>query len=175
LPSDPSKFRALVYQYTRLVYGLAYEKLMDPEEARDVTQDVFMRIFKHFESYRGESTLSTWISEITIRRSQSRLRQITRRRQFAEKLTDQASMATPDPDPEQLYLQSEESDVLHNLVARLPEPQRTAIHLFYVAEKSYEEISQILHIPTGTIATILHRGRERLRELIEQEQRQLPG
>lgn len=144
------------------VFGLAYSFLRDREAAEDVAQEVFIKVWKALPKFDARATLSTWIYTITRNTSLSALR--GRR--------VQASLSDPD------VLQSVEAlgpvaagdgaeaegQALMRLVDQLPEKQRQVVTLFYLQEQSHEEVSTMLAMPVGTVKTLLHRARERLRE-----------
>lgn len=154
-------FSDLLAKYEGKVLRLCYAMLGNRALAEETAQDVFLRIWRGLGAFRGESSPSTWVYAIT------RNACLTARGRVAAIRTDSLD------DPEVLRRahkhqlgQSErapQTDV-RAWLAELPEPQRQALTLFYLEEKSYEEVAAALDAPMGTIKTWIHRGRRTLAE-----------
>jgi len=145
--------------YRRRVFGLAYSYLRNRDAAEDVTQDVFIKIWRALPSYDGRASLSTWIYTITRNASLSALR--TQR--------SHASLSDPDVMCEVDSIGTTsgadaniDAASLLKMVDQLPEKQRQVVMLFYMQEQSHEEVAAMLAMPTGTVKTLLHRARARL-------------
>src|SRR5579872_3441716 len=159
-PND-SAFEELLAKYQGKVLRLCYAMLANRALAEETAQEVFLRIWRGLGAFRGESTPSTWVYAIT------RNACLTARGRTAATATDSLD------DPEVLrrahahQLQQgrrePQTDIL-GWLAKLPEPQRQALTLFYLEEKSYEEVAAALDVPMGTIKTWIHRGRRTLAE-----------
>ena len=150
---------ALLPQYRRKVFGLAYSYLRNRDAAEDVTQEVFIKIWRAFASYDGRASLSTWIYTITRNASLSALR--TQRPHAS--LSDPDVMAEVDSTGETSGADaSVDAASLLKMVDQLPEKQRQVVMLFYMQEQSHEEVAAMLAMPTGTVKTLLHRARARL-------------
>jgi len=153
-------FELLLDRYQQKVFRLAYSMLGDEASAEEVAQDTFLRIWKALPSYRGDASLSTWIYAIT------RNCCLTRRKKLGERQTvsieepgvrasvDSRLAAKPE------RRQSQPDSAL--LLAQLSPPYREALRLFYLEEKSYEEVAAMLGLPLGTVKTYLHRARKQL-------------
>ena len=150
-------FETLLDRYQHKVFRLASSILGDPGEAEDAAQEVFLQIWKALPYFRGESSLSTWIYAI------ARNRCLTRR-----KRTRDAAAAILEPRPVYRPARSGAVD-LAALLGKLPAPYRHALQLFYMEEKSYEEVSVMLGLPLGTVKTYLHRARKQLAESLKRE------
>jgi RNA polymerase sigma-70 factor (ECF subfamily) len=152
-------FELLLARYQRKVFRLAYSILGDEAAAEETAQDIFLQIWKVLPGYRGEASLSTWIYVIT------RNRCLTQRKKIRAAHT--ASMEEPG-----IRAQAEARIAFHPersngpdiaaLIAELPLPYRQALILFYMEEKSYEEVSAMLDLPVGTVKTYLHRARKQM-------------
>ena len=150
---------ALLPQYRRKVFGLAYSYLRNRDAAEDVTQDVFIKIWRALPSYDGRASMSTWIYAITRNTSLSALRA---RRSHAS-LSDPEVMAEVDTAADSTSAEAAaDAGALRRLVNQLPEKQRQVVMLFYMQEQSHEEVSAMLAMPIGTVKTLLHRARQRL-------------
>jgi RNA polymerase sigma-70 factor (ECF subfamily) len=171
---DETAFRWLIRRYQRAVYGIALRMLRDPEEAQDVSQDVFLRVFSHLDRFDPNQSLSTWIYRITSNRCIDLLR---KRRQDTVSLDEPLGdgegapareIAAPDPDPLVALERKEAMERVEAALERLPEPYRAMLVLRHQEHLSYEAIAEALEIPLGTVKARIHRARARLRELLEE-------
>jgi RNA polymerase sigma-70 factor (ECF subfamily) len=161
-------FRSIVDQYSDRVYNHAFRMLGSREEAEEATQEVFVKIWKSMSGFRGEAKLSTWIWRITTNVCISRRSKRADARISLDDLGEDKmlTLAEQGNNPLQHFLQRERRARLEEGIARLPVHEATAITLFYLEGLPYKEIAEIMQVPIGTIATNLHRGRERLREML---------
>jgi len=145
--------------FRRKVFELAYSFLRDREAAEDVTQEVFIKVWRALSGFDGRASLSTWIYTIARNTSLSALR--ARRPQSS--LSDPEVMEAVeaiDPVPS-ADVMVDRATVLR-LVDQLPAKQRQVIMLFYMEAQSHEEVAAMLAMPVGTVKTLLHRARARL-------------
>jgi RNA polymerase sigma-70 factor (ECF subfamily) len=150
-------FEALLAAYQDKVFRLCYSMLGDRAQAEDAAQESFLRIWKALDRYRGDAALGTWIFAITRNVS---LTAITKRAAHPSAPIEEAERVTPQaPDRER--------DVAP-LVAQLPENYRQVIMLFYLEDKSYEEVARMLDLPVGTVKTYLHRARKQLATIVKE-------
>jgi RNA polymerase sigma-70 factor, ECF subfamily len=131
--------------------------LGDRAQAEDAAQERFLRIWKSLDRYRGDSALGTWIFSITRNVS---LTAISKRAARRLAPVDEADRATPDPPDRQ-------HDMVR-LVGELPENYRQVVMLFYMEEKSYEEVARLLDLPIGTVNTHLNRARKQLATMLNE-------
>lgn len=172
---DQSACAELVTAHERMVYQLAYHLLGTREEALDLSQEVFLRVFRTMGTFRGQSSLRTWIYRICINQARNRQRWWRRRRQSDQVSLDQhvqthgelpqrADVAAPD----RLLARKEAAARLWRAMDRLPFDQRTAVVLREFDGMSYEEIAFSLDIAVGTVKSRLTRARQALRaDLVE--------
>ncbi|MEZ5290239.1 MAG: sigma-70 family RNA polymerase sigma factor [Vicinamibacterales bacterium] len=165
----------LVGTHERMVYQLAYHLLGTREEALDLSQEVFLRVFRTMGTFRGQSSLRTWIYRIVINQAKNRQRWWRRRRQSDQVSLDQHVQAHGDlaqrPEataPDRLLARKQAAARLWAALDRLPFDQRTAIVLREFDGLSYDEIAFSLDIAVGTVKSRLTRARQALRtDLIE--------
>ena len=143
------------------------------EDAEDATQEVFIRVHRGLMNFLGEAQMSTWIWRITTNVC---LSYRARRKENTVPLDDRNLEETladgnETSNPERVLSKKEESKQLASLIAKLNSTEGAAVSMFYLQEMSYEEISAALSIPAGSVATALHRGREKLRMLFLQNER----
>lgn len=169
---DPQAFARLVSLHERLVFNLAARLLGDVEEARDVSQEVFLQVFRTLGRFQGRSSFKTWIYRIAVNQCHNRRRWWKRRRR--ERLVSLELLAPADEarlgtarGPEQDYECSERARQVQRALAALPFAQRTVVLLREVEGFSCEEVSEALAVPVGTVKSRLSRARETLRRELE--------
>ena len=168
--SDESACADLVTTHERMVYQLAYHLLGNREEALDLSQEVFLRVFRTLGAFRGQSALRTWIYRIVINQARNRQRWWRRRHQADQVSLDQHVLdhgELPQPGdavtPDRLLARKETAARLWVALERLPFDQRTAVVLREFDGLSYEEIAFSLDIAVGTVKSRLTRARQALR------------
>ncbi len=163
-------FEQLLALYRQKVFHLALSMLRNQAQAEDMTQDIFVKIWKGLPGYTGQASLSTWIYAISRNTCLTELKKRAARPTVS--LQDPEYEATLESVP---ALQSEdhqpgmEMDV-NRLLDELPEKYRQVITLFYLQQKSYEEAAALLGIPLGTVKTFLFRARHELLKISRRQQ-----
>jgi RNA polymerase sigma-70 factor (ECF subfamily) len=154
----------VVARYADVVYTMAYRLTGDDEEARDLAQDVLLRLHKGLKRYR-EGNFEGWLYRTTMNAFRDRLRRRKRLREDAlpEDAPRRLAAATG---VEDRISQIELHDVVQEALTQLPPEYREAVVLRDLEGRSYEEIAGILDIPAGTVRSRIHRGREALRQLL---------
>jgi len=166
---DESASAELVAEHQRTVIQLATNLLGDREEALDLSQDVFLRVFRTLGRFRGHSSLRTWIYRIAVNQARNRHRFWRRRHRADQVSLDQHVAAHGDsfrgngPTPDRVLAQKELAARLRDALDRLPFEQRTAIILREVDGLSYTEIAYSLDLAVGTVKSRLTRARQALR------------
>jgi RNA polymerase sigma-70 factor (ECF subfamily) len=160
----------LMDRYRQKVMHLALSIVRDPVLAEDMAQTTFVKVWQALPKFDGRAALSTWL--YTIARNTC-LTVVTRERRMVP-LEDFAEVADDDGDPmvfgtaqagiETAGQASAEYDVAR-LLEQLPEPYRRVVVLFYLEDRSCEEVGELLSMPTGTVKALLHRGRKKLAAL----------
>jgi RNA polymerase sigma-70 factor (ECF subfamily) len=159
----------LVGEHQRMVVQLAVNLLNDRDEALDVSQEVFLRVFRTIHRFRGQSSLRTWIYRIAVNQARNRHRFWRRRRRADQvSLEDHVSLhgelvSTRQATPERELAQKELGDRLQRALNNLPFDQRTAIVLREVDGLSYDESAFSLGGAIGTVKSRLTRARQALR------------
>lgn len=167
--------RAIMQANNRRLYRLARGILRNDAEAEDVVQETYVRAFTHLERFRGDSSLSTWLSRIAMNEALGRLR---RRRPGVEWSTLEQSMPQaqiiPFPfasndDPEKSMAQREIQQVVEHAIDELPEPFRLVFITRVIEGMNVEETAEILGLKPETVKTRLHRARNLLRDNVERK------
>lgn len=167
---DEAACAELVAAHQRMVYQLAVNLLGDHHEALDLSQEVFLAVFRYLPSFRGQSGLRTWIYRIAVNQARNRQRWWRRRRQESQVSLDDHIRANGDlpssegrGGPDRELGRKELAARIRAALAELPFDQRSAIILREFDGLSYEEISYSLGVAIGTVKSRLARAREALR------------
>ncbi len=178
---DMKAFELLVQRYQQKVGGVVSKLIKDYHEIQDLTQDVFIKVYKALPNFRGESAFYTWIYRIAINTAKNHLVAKGRRIQnsdvepidaenFSSSLEYQ-NFDTPDAE----YARQEVEKVVHDSIADLPEDLRKAIVLREVDGLSYEEIAKEMDYPIGTVRSRIFRARDAidnaLKPLLQKDQK----
>jgi RNA polymerase sigma-70 factor (ECF subfamily) len=163
---DKQAFDVLVLKYQNKIIQLIYRYVHDPEEARDVAQEAFIKAYKAIDRFRGDSAFYTWLYRIAINTAKNHLVAGGRRppktdidAQDAEQYegaTGLKEYATP----ERLLLKDEIQESIASAIDELPDDLRTAITLRELEGLSYEEIAQTMECPIGTVRSRIFRARD---------------
>jgi RNA polymerase sigma-70 factor, ECF subfamily len=175
---EVAAFERLVADHTSDVYALLYRLTADPEEARDLTQETFLRAFQSISRFRGEANLKTWMYRIAVNQARNRWRWWRRRKRevtVSLDATDEhheqpltATLRNDDAvDPEQETLAREREGQLREALLGLRQSYREAVILRDVEGFSYEEVAETLQISIGTVKSRISRGRLELRRKLE--------
>ena len=175
---DAAAFEVLIAERSGEVYGLLYRLTENSEEARDLTQETFLRAFQSIGQFRGESDLRTWIYRIAINQARNRWRWWRRRRRDATVSLDsenahgnqpliESLRSDRDKSPEQETLAHEREKALRKALQSLSLSYRETVILRDIEGFTYEEIAETLGINVGTVKSRLARGRQELRQRLE--------
>jgi len=157
--------RFLIEKFKNLVWHLVLRMVSQPEDAEDLCQEIFLRVFRDIGKFRGESKLSTWIGAIAYNMSVTYLRK--KGKNIMVSVDDYLPVASGKPAVEsadEALDKSSMKKVVHRIIDSLPVQYRTVITLFYLEELSYKEIEEVTGMPDGTIKSYLNRGRQAIRE-----------
>jgi RNA polymerase sigma-70 factor (ECF subfamily) len=173
---DEEACATLVADHQRMVFQLAFHLLGDYEESTDLSQDVFLQVFRTIDRFRGQSALRTWIYRIAINLARNRQRW-WRRRFKSEQVSLEAHLelhgdhvlTDASSTPEAALRRKETADLVWDALDALPFEQRTAIVLREIDGLSYDEIAFSLGIAVGTVKSRLTRARDALRARLREE------
>jgi RNA polymerase sigma-70 factor (ECF subfamily) len=167
LAGDDTAFDQLVLRYQDMVFSLAFRLLGGYDEAVDLSQEVFLQVYRKLGSFRKDSSLRTWIYRIVINRAKNQRRWWKRRINEMTALPIEVAETRAravDPLPDEALARKELGLILHDAIDKLPFDQRTILLLKEIEGLSYEEISTTLDLPLGTVKSRLARARAALRE-----------
>ena len=169
---DEPAFRMLVARHQTAIYELCYRYLGHVQDAEEVAQDVFIRLFRSAATWEPRAKLSTYLYRIAVNLSLNRIRDRKRRRLFSlDQVHEDGSTteyAAPDTvRPDVLLEDAERRRAVRAAVARLPEKQRTVVILRRYHELSYQEIAEVMGCSVQSVESRLFRARQRLKTLME--------
>jgi RNA polymerase sigma-70 factor (ECF subfamily) len=165
---DTTSFAQLVDRYKDLVFTLSLRMLKNREEAEEVSQDVFIKIYKSLITFKGDSKFSTWVYRVTYNCCLDRLKK--NRKHLKDVPIDKYNENQIDTIDNALdrLIKKERRKLIRKCVGKLPEDSRAIITLFYFDELSLEEISSITGIESNTVKVKLFRARKKLAIIMEQ-------
>ncbi len=172
-------FSLLIAQYHQPLYSLISRSINDPSDAADITQEVFLKVFRSIRSFHGDSSLRTWLYRIALREASNQRRWWSRHKRQEITIDSSASetqdesesslaavLADKGCDPFDRAVQNELRVRVEAALREIPEAFRTVIVLREIEGFSYEEIAEILNVNLGTVKSRLTRGRTALRLLL---------
>ena len=177
---DERAFNELVRAHERRVFGLVFRMVGNCEEAEDLAQEVFVRVFEAIDQFRGDARLSTWIYRIAVNLCKNRSKYLSRRhsnkQDDIEALGDRSPMTAAKGTtagsierPDDLLVGKQVERVVQEAIDSLEPEFKEALILRDVEDLSYEEIAQITGLPDGTVKSRIHRARTQLKAAIERK------
>ena len=173
---EGTAFEDLVNKYHGSIYSLALRLTDDKEDARDITQETFLKVYKNIKKFRGEAELRTWIYRITVNQAANQQRW-WRRRWRERTISIDATTNDENPlsqslpangqSPEQLALAAEQRRLIKLALGKVKFDFRVAVILRDIEGLSYEEIAETLEVSVGTVKSRIARGREELRQQLK--------
>jgi RNA polymerase sigma-70 factor, ECF subfamily len=171
---DQAACAELVAEHQRMVYQLAFHLLGNRDEALDLSQDVFMRVFRTLPHFRGHSQLRTWIYRIVVNQARNRQRWWRRRHRASQVSLDQHLETHAEPSgnpqvaPDNVLAQKRLASQLRRALDALPFDQRSVVVLREIDGLSYDEIAFSLGVTLGTVKSRLTRARRALRDVLQE-------
>lgn len=172
-------FGILIAQYHQPLYSLIARSLTDPADAADITQEVFIKVFRSIRGFHGESSLRTWLYRIALHEASNQRRWWSRHKkqeltidsthdsaESGEGVSLAATLADRGDSPFDYAAQSELRHRVEEALRQIPEAFRTVVVLREIEGFAYEEIAEILNVNIGTVKSRLTRGRSALRALL---------
>ena len=168
---NAAAFDELVRRHQGRAFNVAWQLLRNREDATEVAQDAFVRIYRKLANFRGECEFTTWLHQIVVNLAHNKHRWWRRRgRQEADTLDDDRQIAAPTVPPDAVAAQRELARMLSARIAALPVPYREVLVLRNMEDLSYEEIAVVLKCEVGTVKSRIARAREALRESMTDEE-----
>lgn len=169
------QFEEIVREHQAMVFRTLLRLTGDRQQVDDLAQEVFLRLYRALDNFRGQAKISTYLYRIVVNVAQDEWKRRRKERTVRAapfSVQDEAapdymeSFAHTDPNAEQQLLEQEFWRTVDCELLLLAENERAVLVLYHQEECSYEAIAEILHLPVGTVRTHLHRGRQRLGEAV---------
>jgi len=165
---DAHAFETLFRKYQTYVYNIGLGMLSNSEDAADVTQETFLRLHRSLDSFRGDSSFSTWLYRVAVNLCITELRRKSRTRfQFLDDLAhDDDATFTEDsgPTPDEAIAMEEDRRVVHQVLRTLPPDYRAIMVLRHFQQLAYEEIAEVLGLSLSQVKTRLFRARKMFKD-----------
>ena len=169
LAGDQAAWDLIVKQYWRKVFNVAYKFVGKHDEAEDLTQDIFLKIFKSLETFDRRANFQTWLISVSRNLCIDHYRSVRKERETIDHDVDanELAPASRDEGPMAALEQRDRVALLRQALAALPETLRTAVLMRDIRELSYQEIAERLRLPEGTVKSRINRGRTELARQIK--------
>src|SRR6185312_8970233 len=169
LKGNQLAWEAIVRQFWRKVFNVAYKFVGKHDEAEDLTQDIFLKIFKSLDTFDRRANFQTWLISISRNLCIDHYRSVRKERETIDRDVDanELSPASREISPVQALEQHDRVLLLRQALAALPETLRTAVLMRDIQELSYQEIADALRLPEGTVKSRINRGRTELARQIK--------
>jgi RNA polymerase sigma-70 factor (ECF subfamily) len=167
-------FRELVALYQHRVFNTVLSLLQNREDAEDVTQEVFIRVYQTLATFKGESSLSTWIYRISVNKALDFIKSKKTKKRFGlirALLPENEANAPVVPDfvhPGVVLERKEQAAILFKAIEKLPEKQKIAFTLSKMEDLSYAEISAVMETTVSSVESLLFRAKQNLQQYLQQ-------
>lgn len=170
---DVASFETLINQYQKYAYNIAYRMMGNEEDAKDAAQDALIKVYRNLHTFKMDSTFSTWLYRIVMNTCKDALRkrkdQVVSLNQEIE--TNEGSierqLSDKEADPLLIYEKMELKEEIGDAINQLKAQHKEVVVLKDLLGYSYDEISQIVDVPIGTVRSRLNRGREQLKDILK--------
>ncbi len=164
LKGDYKLFGELIRAYQSPLFHFINRIVRNRDDALDIAQDTFFKAYRSLKSFRFKSKFSTWLFQIGYYESLNFIKKHARRHEIEQKITLTFSMDEHTLGIERVEL----NETIENILSRLKDRQRIALHLLYKEDKSYKEIAKIMGLPINTVKTHIRRGKEALKQMLSE-------
>jgi RNA polymerase sigma-70 factor (ECF subfamily) len=164
LRGDQTAWNLIVGRHWRKVFNLAYKFVGKHDEAEDLTQDIFLKIFKSLDTFDRRANYQTWLTSVSRNLCIDHYRSVRRERDVIDRAVSATTLspASPDAGPVAALEQRDRVALLRQAMAALPDTLRTAVLMRDIQELAYREIAGRLRLPEGTVKSRINRGRREL-------------
>lgn len=173
---DEDAFSEMVDRYQDQVFHIIYRVIGDEAEAEEVAQEVFIAVFKNIDGFRGDAKFSTWLYRIASNRAKNRVKYLARRNRQKHQDFDDTPESNIDTNPvghqgdrpDREAMGRELEEVVQEGLQQLNDKHRMVLVLRDFEDLSYDELSETLEIPEGTVKSRLYRARDQLKEYVDE-------
>lgn len=173
---DRDAFERLYRRYAKDVYAMALRMVHSEEIAEEVTQEVFISVYKDIQKFQFQSAFTTWLYRIAYRRAADQFRKNRKHKDHTISFTQEETSITIDrlkdsgDNPSENALQRERTQLIEKAISSLSPKQKTIMILRYINNLSYDEIAKILHCRIGTVKSRLNRAHKTMLEKLDQNE-----
>ena len=161
---DAAAFERLIEATSRRIFALLNRMISDPSDVEDVAQNTYLKAWTGLANFRGKSTFYTWIYRIAVNEALGYIRRVSGRRGWEVDGEDKLKTIKSGKPVDGAII---DRITVREALAKLPHAYRTAISLSYMDDLKYEEAAEVMEVPLNTFKTYLHRGKIKLREIME--------
>jgi RNA polymerase sigma-70 factor (ECF subfamily) len=167
---DQAAWELVVRQYWRKVFNIAYKFVGGHDQAEDLTQDIFLKVFRSLDTFDRRASFQTWLTSVSRNLCIDHYRSVRKERETIDRQVDasELSPAAIGTNPVAMLEQQDRVALLRSALARLPETLRTTVVMRDIQEMSYQEIGDQLKLPEGTVKSRINRGRIELARQLRQ-------
>ena len=164
LDGDQTAWETIVRVHRRKVFNIAYKFVGRHDQAEDLTQDVFLKLYRSLDTFDRRANFQTWLISVSRNLCIDHYRSLRKEREVVNREVDPADLTPPAPDSSAhaVLEQRDRVQLLRQALDRLPPPLRTAVMMRDIQELSYQEIARRLVLPEGTVKSRINRGRAEL-------------
>jgi RNA polymerase sigma-70 factor (ECF subfamily) len=169
LKGDQQAWEQIVRLHRRKVFNVAYKFVGKHDEAEDLTQDIFLKIFRSLDTFDRRANFQTWLISVSRNLCIDHYRSVRKERETIDRAVDPGDLApvSTEISPYAALEHRDRVSLLKEALSTLPETLRTAVMLRDIRELSYQEIADSLHLPEGTVKSRINRGRTELARQIK--------
>ncbi|WP_223702186.1 RNA polymerase sigma factor [Sutcliffiella deserti] len=165
LAGNKQAFAFIINRYKNRLYAVVLRMVKNPEDAKDLVQECFIKVYQQLGKYDRKGSFSSWLYRVSVNHCMDTFRK--KKLETVEFLDEKESGSLT---PEIVYLQKEKYKHLEKLLAILSKEDRLVVLLKYTNDLSYEEIGEMLDIPVQTVANKIHRAKKKMRENMERKE-----
>ena len=164
LQGDQAAWEEIVRQYRRRVFNVAYKFVGAHDAAEDLTQDIFLKIFRSLDTFDRRANFQTWLISVSRNLCIDHYRSVRKERETINRDVDASELSplSREPGPVAALEQRDRVALLRQALASLPDTLRAAVVMRDIQERSYQEIAEALDLPEGTVKSRINRGRTEL-------------
>jgi len=175
LEGDQQAWDAIVHKYWRRVFNVAYKFVGKHDEAEDLSQDIFLKVYKALATFDRRANFQTWLVSISRNLCIDHYRSVRKERETIDRNVDASALAptAKEPDPLARLQALDRRHLLKRGMLLLPDTLRTAVVLRDIQDLSYRDIAERLDLPEGTVKSRINRGRNELaRQIVKLQPKQ---
>jgi len=166
LSGNKQAYAQIINKYKNPLYATILRMTKNPQDAEDLVQEAFIKIYHQLDKYDNKGSFSSWLYRVAINHCMDGFR---KKRFQMKRLNMDGDIVVNERHPEVIYLKQEKSRQLERLIETLPKDERLILLLRYVNELSYCEISELVEAPLSTVRNKLHRAKKKMRDTIKRE------